>query len=196
MGLRKLRKKFHLERKQADKRYERYCRLNKTLATPGKYPLTIVLDHLKASYNVAKIFRSADAFGIQEVHLVGIGCFDPAPSMGSFKWVPAVFHDSFQSCYDMLVQNEYSLFTLEPEGTNDILSHTLPLKSALIFGHEEYGISFEKSDYPEIQTLHIPQIGKVQSLNVSVAASIAMYEYFRQHGEVIKDKGDRKKSIR
>jgi len=58
----------------------------------------------------------------------------------------------------------------------------LPEKSAFIFGHEEYGISFEPDLYPEIRRLTIPQYGRSQSLNVSVAASIILYEYTRQHG--------------
>ncbi|MEW8013730.1 MAG: hypothetical protein AB2807_02755 [Candidatus Sedimenticola endophacoides] len=42
----------------------------------------IVLDHLKAGYNVPKIFRSADAFGAAAVHLINIGPFDPPPPRG------------------------------------------------------------------------------------------------------------------
>ena len=56
----------------------------------------------------------------------------------------------------------------------------LPHKSAFIFGHEEFGCSFEPDDYPQMQTLTIPQFGSVQSLNVSIAASVVMYEYARQ----------------
>jgi tRNA G18 (ribose-2'-O)-methylase SpoU len=57
----------------------------------------------------------------------------------------------------------------------------LPRRSAFIFGHEEFGISADISAYTDIQSLTIPQFGQVQSLNVSIAASIAMWEYLRQH---------------
>jgi tRNA G18 (ribose-2'-O)-methylase SpoU len=56
----------------------------------------------------------------------------------------------------------------------------LPHKSAFILGHEEFGCSFVPDDYPQMQTLTIPQFGSVQSLNVSIAASVVMYEYVRQ----------------
>ena len=46
-----------------------------------------------------------------------------------------------------------------------------------MLGHEEFGFSFEPQDYPELQKLTIPQFGSVQSLNVSIAASVVMYEY-------------------
>ena len=56
----------------------------------------------------------------------------------------------------------------------------LPEKSAFVFGHEEFGISFEPDLFPEVERLTIPQYGRSQSLNVSVAASIILYEYTRQ----------------
>ncbi len=43
-------------------------------------------------------------------------------------------------------------------------------------GHEEHGISFDRNQY-EIQCLSIPQFGQTESLNVSIAASVVMYEY-------------------
>ncbi len=49
-------------------------------------------------------------------------------------------------------------------------------------GHEEHGISFDRTLY-EIQCLSIPQFGQTESLNVSIAASIVMYEYSRQHAK-------------
>jgi len=56
----------------------------------------------------------------------------------------------------------------------------LPAKSAFILGNEGLGISFNPENYPEIASLAIPQFGSMESLNVSIAASIVMYEYIRQ----------------
>lgn len=174
------REKLKAERRNALKRYEKHRRRN-LMATPGEQPFIIVLDRLKAGFNVPKIFRSADAFGASEVHLIGIGPFDPAPAKGAFKHVPARFYEDFDSCYRELVARGYRLFALEP-GCPSILPTTeLPVKSAFILGHEERGLSFARADYPQVACLTIPQWGKVQSLNVSVAASIVMYEYARQH---------------
>lgn len=50
-------------------------------------------------------------------------------------------------------------------------------------GNEEFGLSFEPTDYPGMQTLRIPLFGQMESLNASVAAAIVMYEYVRQHGK-------------
>ena len=180
MVSRECREQLRAERRNAMKRYEKHRRKN-LLASPGVNPFVIVLDNLKAGFNVPKIFRSAQAFGAHEVHLIGIGPFDPAPAKGAFKSVPAKFHDDFDSCYRELVAKGYRLFTLEPECPNSIMTTELPQKSAFIMGHEERGISFDRKDYPDVDCLTIPQYGQVQSLNVSVAASIVMYEYARQY---------------
>jgi len=154
------------------------------LATPGRYQFVLVLDHLKPGFNVAKIFRSAEAFGAKAVHLVNIGPFDPAPAKGSFRKVPAVFHDDFASCYQQLTEQGYQLFRLTPEADESLCQSQLPEKSAFILGHEEFGCSFLPYDYPTIKSLHIPQFGSVQSLNVSIASAVVMYEYVRQYGHL------------
>ena len=168
-------------RRLALQRYEKQRRRN-LLAQPGAHRFVIVLDRLKAGFNVAKIFRSAQAFGAREVHLIGIGPFDPAPGKGAFKAVPARFHDDFDSCYRVLMEQGYHFFTLEPNCTETLLTAPLPEQAAFVFGHEELGIGFDRAQYPDIACLGIPRYGPMESLNVSVAASIVMYEYVRQHG--------------
>ena len=145
-------------------------------AVPGCQKMIFVLDHLKAGFNVAKIFRSAESFGVHEIHLIDIAPFDPAPSKGAFRKVPARFHDDFDSCHRELIERDYKIFTLEPDCDAALNTTELPEKSAFIMGHEEHGISFDRSNY-DIQCLSIPQYGATQSLNVSIAASIVMYEY-------------------
>lgn len=178
---RKLRRLIRKEQEQTLRRFRKQKNRN-LLAEPGPYPYVVVLDHLKPSYNVGKIFRSADAFGAHEVHLVGIDFFNPAPAMGSFKWVPARFHNTAETCIDELMTRGYSLFTLEPDADIDMTAIPLPERSAFIFGHEEFGLSFDPADFPGVRSVKIPQFGRVQSLNVSIAASVVMYEYIRQHG--------------
>jgi tRNA G18 (ribose-2'-O)-methylase SpoU len=184
MGLREIRRHFQRERQSAIRRFSKQKRLN-FLARPGRHEFIIVLDHLKPAFNIGKIFRSADAFGAAEVHLIAIDFFDPAPAKGSFKWVPAKFHADFTSCYAELIERGYTLFAMEASRGEDLACANLPQKSAFIFGNEEFGHQFSKADYPKIHSLKIDQVGKVESLNVSIAASIVMYEYVRQNGRGI-----------
>jgi tRNA G18 (ribose-2'-O)-methylase SpoU len=170
-------------RRQMLLRYEKDRRRN-LLAQSGAHEFVLILDQLKPGFNVGKIFRSAEAFGAAAVHLVNIGPFDPSPAKGSFRKVPAVFHDNFTACHAALVERGYHFFLLDPEGASSLCSTELPAKSAFILGHEEFGFSFNLNDYPELKKVTIPQFGTVQSLNVSIAASVVMYEYVRQHGRV------------
>lgn len=180
MVSRNCRRELEAKRLQAIKRYEKQRQRN-LLATPGEHEFIMVLDHLKAGFNVPKIFRSAQVFGAKEIHLIDIGPFDPAPAKGAFKRVPARFFDDFESSYGDLRERGYTLFILEPDCCKETLCEAkLPVRSAFILGHEEVGISFDREDYPDICCLTIPQFGLVESLNDSVAASIVMYEYIRQ----------------
>ncbi|MGV6826845.1 MAG: TrmH family RNA methyltransferase [bacterium] len=140
-----------------------------------------MLDRLKAGFNVPKIFRSAQAFGAAAIHLIGIGPFDPAPSKGAFRKVPAKFLDDFSDSYQQLLADDYHIFALSPDADQLLTEAELPARSAFLFGHEEMGLQINLADYPEIKTLAIPQAGDIESLNVSIAASIVMYEYTRQH---------------
>ncbi|HKJ05665.1 MAG TPA: TrmH family RNA methyltransferase [Geopsychrobacteraceae bacterium] len=160
-------------------RYDKERQRN-VMAKPGVHQFCLVLDHLKPFFNPPKIFRSAEAFGAAAVHLVGIGVFDPSPAKGSFRKVPARFHDDFASCYEQLVAADYTLYCLEPNAQQSLCNCDFPEKTAFILGHEEFGFSFDSADYPDIRCISIPQYGSVQSLNVSIAASIVMFEYVRQ----------------
>lgn len=153
---------------------------NQLSASPGCHEFVIVLDHLKAGFNVPKIFRSAEIFGAHEVHLIDIGAFDPAPAVGAFRRVPARFFEDFDQSYSDLTERGYSLFILDPRCDRSLSRHPLPLKSAFVFGHEERGVNIDRDRYPDLLPLVIPQFGVTDSLNVSVAASIVMYEYVRR----------------
>ncbi|WP_036683039.1 TrmH family RNA methyltransferase [Pelobacter seleniigenes] len=160
-------------------RYEKERRKN-ILARPGHHEFVLILDQLKPGFNVPKIFRSAEAFGAAAVHLINIGPFDPAPAKGSFRKVPALFHEDFAKCHQLLSQQGYSFFQLNPAAGENLCNIPLPAKSAFILGHEEFGCSFDPASYPDIRSIAIPQFGTVQSLNVSIASSIVMYEYVSQ----------------
>lgn len=161
------------------KSFEKQKRVNK-LAKPGPHRFTLVLDHLKRDFNVGKIIRSSDAFGAEAVYLVGVPFFDPTPAKGSFKHVPVRFFDNFDDCYAALQQEGKAVYALDIVNAKSLLETRFAENTAIIVGHEEFGLSFDLTKYPEIQVVYIPQFGKVESLNVSVAATVAMYEYVRQ----------------
>ncbi|MET0050739.1 MAG: TrmH family RNA methyltransferase [Candidatus Thiodiazotropha sp.] len=176
---RKTKREKRETRDQAMLRYIKQRRRN-LLAKPGPHEFILVLDHMKAGFNVAKIFRSAEAFGAHEVHLIDIGPFDPAPGKGAFKKVPARFFEKFSESYENLVSRGYEVVMLTGGCDQMLTDSDLAPRTAFVMGHEEFGHSFTREEYPEVGCLAIPQFGEVESLNVAVAASIVMYEYVRQ----------------
>jgi tRNA G18 (ribose-2'-O)-methylase SpoU len=170
------------KREKTERRFLQEKFLNAARAKPGPQSYTVVLDHLKPDFNVGKIFRTADAFGAREVCLVGMRYFDPSSSVGSFKHVPARFFDSFKDCYGYLKQQKLAIYRLEPEHGGLLTEAPIEKDCALVLGNEGVGHSFTREDFPDVSSLRIPQWGRAQSLNVSVAAAVAMYELCRRFG--------------
>jgi tRNA G18 (ribose-2'-O)-methylase SpoU len=179
-----------VSRQHRNKQEERYRtamlrykkdRQRNVMAKPGKHAFILILDHLQAGFNVPKIFRSAEAFGAHEIHLINVEPFDPAPAKGAFRKVPAKFFENISDCFAELEERGYHLFSLEADKGKTLYESTLPEKSAFILGNEDRGISFEYSSYPNVECLSIPHFGQTESLNVSIAASIVMYEYISQY---------------
>ncbi len=164
------------------KSFERQRVLNKILAKPGPFPFVLILDHLKVDFNIGKIIRSAEAFGARGVEVVGTSFFDPLPAKGCMKRVPWTMRETFFEAYQHYQSQGYTFFAFDSEATMSLHEEQFPDHSAFILGHEGFGLSFKKEDYPKIKWVKIPQFGLVESLNVSVAASIVMYEFNRSRG--------------
>lgn len=165
--------------RQIESRYNKEVKRN-VLARPGIHDFVVVLDRLKASFNVPKILRCAEVFGASEVQLINIGIFDPAPAKGALRKIPARFPEDFYNCHNDLTARGYTLYLLVPDGELSLSNITFATKSAFVFGHEEFGPSFNPEDFPEVKRVSIPQFGETESLNVSNAAAIVMFEYVRQ----------------
>jgi len=163
------------------KKYEHEIILSKH-HEPGPFPFVVVLDHLKAGFNVPKIIRAAHAFGCREIHLVSIPLFDPSPAKGTFRQTKSRSFTEFQESYDALVAEGYTLYALDHRAELTLGQDSLAEKAAFVLGHEEFGHSFDREKFPAVKGLKIRQFGQVQSLNVSIAASLACYEWVRQHG--------------
>jgi len=92
-----------------------------------------------------------------------------------------VFVDNFAATHETLTAEGYKIFVFTPHGGRPLHEVNLPKKSAFVFGHEEFGFSFDVEEYTDLHPVCIQQVGRVESLNVSIAASIALYEYTRQN---------------
>ena len=156
-------------------------RINAQLAKPGPNDFVVILDHLKPTFNVGKIFRSAQAFGAQACYMVGMEFFNPYPAQGALRYVPTKQFTEIGECLKFVSDAGYTPIAFDVgEKAQSLFNYKFPKKSAFILGHEAFGLSIKEEDRAGADFVKIPMFAKIESLNVSVAASIVMFEYVRQ----------------
>jgi len=146
--------------------------------------LTLVIDNIHDPHNVSAILRSCDAFGVQRVHLLYTDTAFPnlgkKSSASAKKWVETVRHPDAAAMATALKAEGYALIATGFNATATPLPKwDLGRKTAIILGNEHRGVDADLLPLVD-GTLYIPMQGMVQSLNVSVAAAVILYEAFRQ----------------
>lgn len=148
--------------------------------------ITVVLEDIHDSHNASAVMRSCDGVGIIDVHLVYV---HEAPPKRSFarktsgsaaKWIRTHYHDSIQECYAVLRHQGMRILATSLAGeSEDVYSQDLTRPTAFVFGNEMRGVSDEAIGAAD-STIHIPMQGMVESLNISVACAVTLYEAMRQ----------------
>ena len=146
--------------------------------------LTVVLENVHDPHNISAVLRSCDAVGVSRVHLVYTFEEEPKLSKGvsasALKWLEIERHDSIDACYERLRQNGFRILaTALRDDCHDLHTLNLTAPTALVFGNEMRGCSDEAVEAAD-GTLLIPMMGMVQSLNISVACAVTLYEALRQ----------------
>jgi len=149
--------------------------------------LTVVLENVHDLHNIGAVLRSCDSVGIDEVYiidtdprLIGRKLNNKSSSTGINKWmVIHQFNDTPQcmkvirSIYDQVIG------TVLVENSKSLYDYDYTESMALVFGNEKEGISKELATYLD-KNMIIPQVGFAQSLNISVACAVTLYEVYRQ----------------
>lgn len=157
---------------------QRLERFREILALRTRY-ITVALEDVYQMHNASAVIRSCDVFGIQDAHLIEARFgrrLDRKIAMGAQKWVDIYRYDSTESCIEALRSQQYRIVATSPHGTSqtpDQLPLDRPL--ALFFGTEKDGLSEEVLQQADM-SVRIPMVGFTESLNISVAAAILLYE--------------------
>tara|TARA_B100001094_G_C18195006_1_gene810122 strand:- start:3757 stop:4440 length:684 start_codon:yes stop_codon:yes gene_type:complete len=145
--------------------------------------LTVCLEMVHKSNNLAAIVRTADAVGVHQVHTIW-----PQKKMrisghtatGSQKWVDIQAHTSTDEAIAQLrTQNMQIVVTHLSDASVDYRSIDYTKPTAILMGQEKHGITEEALEQADHQVI-IPMVGMVQSLNVSVATALILYEAQQQ----------------
>lgn len=168
---------------------ERTARIEEVLRQrqPG---LTAIMENIWDPHNVAAIMRSCDATGVLDLHLLYY--IEPFPdlqkkgkssSAGARKWLRLHYHESVEQCFSALRKEGFRIYVsrLDP-GATPLHDLDMTGPTALVLGNEQRGVSEEAAALADA-AYTIPMCGMVESLNVSVAAAVSLYEGFRQRRE-------------
>ncbi|MCX7879792.1 MAG: RNA methyltransferase [Ignavibacteria bacterium] len=147
--------------------------------------LTVVLENVHDPHNVSAVLRSCDAVGIFEVFLVyHSGQKFPELSMKSsasaMKWLKIHFFNEVQECFEHLRKKGFKIYTTSlTKMSISIYEINFLEPIAIVFGNEHTGVSELAVNLAD-GNLRIPQVGMTESLNISVACAVTLYEAFRQ----------------
>ena len=146
----------------------------------------MVLENIHDPHNVSAILRSCDAVGVLRAHAVytieepPAGAFARQTSASAAKWVDVERHNSISACYERLHADSFTvLVTSISSDSQPLFNSDLASPVALVFGNEMRGVSEDARSLAD-GAIAIPMVGMVQSLNVSVACAVCLYEAFRQ----------------
>ncbi|TVM18452.1 tRNA methyltransferase [Oceanidesulfovibrio indonesiensis] len=164
----------------------RLARIRGVLARRQK-DLTLVLSNIHDPHNVSAIYRSCDAFGVHSVHLHYTSTAFPSlgrKSSGSArKWVETVRHKNRDELAAALhVMDATIIATSFSKDAKPVTDFDFTKPTAVIFGNEHSGVEDELKEIAHAEA-YIPMMGMVQSLNVSVAAAVTLFEAWRQRNE-------------
>ncbi len=160
----------------------RYRKLQQVLSK-RQPDLTVITEDVHKPHNLSAIIRTCDAVGVFEVNGVNSKSKMPTYSQvaqGSEKWVRLNTYPNIKDAIASLQESNFKVYAahLSQEAVDyRTIDYTQP--TAILLGAEKYGVSQLAADLSDGHII-IPMLGMVQSLNVSVAAAVILFEAQRQ----------------
>lgn len=162
---------------------DRYQKIQQVL-TQRQPDLTVCMEEVHKPNNISAIIRTADAVGVHKIHAVWpkgskmrtLG----HTSAGARNWVSVQTHNKTEDAFKQLKeQGMQILVTNLSDSAVDFREVDYTKPTAIVLGQEKFGITKEALELAD-QDILIPMVGMVQSLNVSVASALVLYEAQRQ----------------
>lgn len=150
--------------------------------------ITVVLEDIHKPHNASAVIRTCDCFGVQDMHVIeksNAYKVNPYVTRGAAQWVDLHKYyrkdgSSVEACFENLRDRGYKIYGTSPSPDSIALDELEPNeKIALVFGNEHEGISEEVKANAD-GLVHIPMLGFTESFNISVSASIFLYELIKK----------------
>jgi tRNA (guanosine-2'-O-)-methyltransferase len=156
-----------------------------TVLSRRQNDLTVVLENVFDPHNISAVMRSCDAVGVQELYVLNTKIprhkkWGARSSSSAAKWLTIHQFGNADECIAQLRQRYDRILTTHLDGdATSLYALDLTQKLALVFGNEHAGVSEEIRSLADGNFI-IPQQGMIQSLNISVACAVSLYEAYRQ----------------
>ena len=161
------------------RRYERI----KQVLDRRQPDLTVLMENVHKPHNLSAIIRTCDAVGVFAVNAVNRHSDTPTYSQvaqGSEKWVKLHLHPDIKTAIARLQQQSYQVYAAHlSDRAVDYREVDYTRPTAVLLGTEKWGVTDEAADLVDGHII-IPMQGMVQSLNVSVANAVVLFEAQRQ----------------
>lgn len=150
--------------------------------------ITVVLEDIFKPHNASAVIRTCDCFGLQDMHVIektNQYKVNPYVTRGASQWVDLHKYyredgKSVDACFDSLRKSGYKIYGTSPSADSISIYDLQPEeKLALVFGNEHEGISGEVKSKAD-GLVHIPMLGFTDSFNISVSASIFLFDLVRK----------------
>lgn len=147
--------------------------------------LTVVLENVFDPHNISAVMRTCDAVGIQEIYVLTNKIprhkkWGARSSSSAAKWLTVHQFEDANACFEALRKKYKRIYTTHlSSDAHSLYDINFTESVALVFGNEHAGVSEEIRELADGNFI-IPQMGIIQSLNISVACAVSIYEALRQ----------------
>ncbi|MCA9332624.1 TrmH family RNA methyltransferase [Candidatus Saccharibacteria bacterium] len=145
------------------------------------FPLHIAIENIQHDINIGSIIRSANAFNVAGVHIIGKKHWNRRGAMSTEKYLELYYYKITDEFVNWSIQNNKVIIGIDNiEGSKDLSNYEFPKEIVLVFGQEGPGLSEDMQKHCK-DILGIAQYGSTRSVNVGVAAGIVLYEWTKQY---------------
>ncbi|MCW2689778.1 MAG: rRNA methylase [Mycobacterium sp.] len=149
-----------------------------------RHPLHIAIENFGNDANIGAVVRTANAFAVDTVHIVGRRRWNRRGAMVTDRYQRLRHHDSTDDLLAFAADADLTVVAVDNvPGAQRLEETSLPRQCLLVFGQEGPGIT-EAVTAGAAVTVSIAQFGSTRSINAAVAAGIAMHTWIRQHGDI------------
>lgn len=149
-----------------------------------RHALHIAIENFENDANIGTVVRTANAFAVDTVHIVGRRRWNRRGAMVTDRYQHLLHHDTTDSVVAWAVGHGLTVVAIDnTPGSVPLETVELPKRCLLLFGQEGPGVT-AAAQAAAVMTCSIAQFGSTRSINAGVAAGIAMHAWIRQHADL------------